>query len=115
MKVAIIGSRHIERYDMQALLRYMPENVTAIISGGAKGIDALAEVFASSQNLPLLKILPNYAKYGKRAPLMRNKEIVRKADCVLAIWDYKSRGTAHAIVCCIEQGTPVRVLGAIDS
>ncbi len=42
-------------------------------------------------------IRPNYAKYGKSAPLERNKEIVEICDMVVAIWDGKSRGTRYTI------------------
>ena len=115
MKVAIIGSRTITHYNIHSLLCHLPKNISAIISGGAGGVDTWAESFAKSQGLPLIKILPDYEKYGRRAPAMRNKEIVRLADCVFAIWNCKSRGTAHTIVCCIRQGTPVRILTTDDN
>ena len=43
MKVAIIGSRnlHVENFE-----KYLPEDVTEIVSGGAKGIDSDAEKYA---------------------------------------------------------------------
>ncbi|MCL2837413.1 MAG: DUF2493 domain-containing protein [Defluviitaleaceae bacterium] len=110
MKIAIIGSRSLTDYDSHAILRYIPKNVTAIISGGAKGIDAWAERFAQDRGLRFIEILPDYQKYGKKAPIFRNREIVRQADLVLAIWDFKSRGTANAIVACIKEGVPVRIL-----
>jgi len=110
VKIAIIGSRSLADYDSHAILRHIPKNVTAIISGGAKGIDAWAERFAQGKGMRFIKILPNYQKYGKKAPISRNKEIVRQADLVLAIWDFKSRGTANAIVTCIKEGVPVRIL-----
>ena len=112
MKVAIIGSREITQYDFQTILRNIPKIVDTIISGGAVGVDALAEEFALEQGLNFVKILPDYEEYGKKAPIMRNLEIVRQADYVLAIWDYKSRGTAHSIACCIRLGVPVRILDA---
>ena len=112
MKVAIIGSRGIKNCDLKAVLRHLPSETRAIISGGAGGVDSWAEEFARLQGLDFLRVLPNYQRYGRRAPVVRNRELVRQADCVLAIWDYKSRGTAHAIVCCIEEGVPVRILGS---
>ena len=112
MKVAIIGSRNIERYDADIILRHLPKDTKTIISGGAAGADTIAERFAREQGLEFIKILPDYQKHGKKAPIIRNLEIVRQADYLLAIWDYKSRGTAHAISCCINEGVPVRVLGA---
>ena len=112
MRLAIIGSRDITEFDMETILFHLPKKVEAILSGGAKGVDSLAEEFARRQGIPFLKVLPNYPRYGKKAPIMRNLEIVRQADYLLAIWDYKSRGTAHAIACCIREGVPVRILNA---
>ena len=115
MKVAIIGSRTVLKYDADIILRHLPKNTKTIISGGAAGADTLAEAFARQQGLVFIKILPDYQKHGKKAPIIRNLEIVRQADYLLAIWDYKSRGTAHAICCCINQGVPVRILSADGS
>lgn len=111
MKLAIIGSRSLTDFDKNAILRHISQDITHIISGGAQGIDSLAREIAAAQKLGFLEIEPDYAKYGRKAPLVRNREIVRQSDRVLAVWDFHSRGTAHAIVCCIEEGVPVRVIG----
>ena len=110
MKVAIIGSRGIKNYDERIVLQHLPQEARTIISGGAGGVDTWAEEFARKKGLGFVKIVPNYQKYGKKAPTIRNRKLVRQADYVIAVWDYKSRGTAHAIVCCIEEGIPVRIL-----
>jgi hypothetical protein len=68
-----------------------------IISGGAKGIDSLAELYAQKNNIPIKIIRPEYGKYGKGAPIVRNKEIVNMSDHIIAIWDGKSRGTQSVI------------------
>jgi len=44
-----------------------------------------------------LEILPDYAKYGKSAPLIRNKEIVDKSDLIIAFWNGESKGTKYSI------------------
>ena len=112
MKVAIIGSRGIKNCDTSKILQHLPSDTRTIISGGAGGVDTWAEEFARTQGLKFVKIVPDYPKYGKKAPAVRNRKLVKQADLVLAVWDYKSRGTAHAIVCCIEEGVPVRVLSS---
>ena len=76
---------------------YIPNETTEIISGGAKGIDTLAEKYADENNIPKLIIKPEYAKYGKSAPLRRNKTIVENSDILVAIWDGSSNGTKFAI------------------
>ena len=109
MKVAIVGSRHAAATDIAFLYEKLPPNCTGIISGGAMGIDSLAEKMAAAYHIPFTKIQPDYARYGKKAPLVRNRKIVEKADLVLAFWDFHSRGTAHTIVHCLQIRRPVRV------
>jgi uncharacterized phage-like protein YoqJ len=93
MKLAIVGSRSLKIN----IERFVDKNATMIISGGAIGIDTAAANFAKNNNLPLCVFKPDYIKFGKSAPILRNKQIVKKADSILAIWDGKSRGTAHVI------------------
>ncbi len=115
MRVAIVGSRSLESENLKAkaytlLCRHIPANATEIVSGGAVGIDTLAELYAKNNGLPTKIFKPDYAKYGKRAPLLRNDEIIAYAQYVLAIWDGQSHGTAYTIASCIREGIPVKVV-----
>jgi len=94
MKLLVIGSRTITDFD---LTNHIPEETSLIISGGAKGIDTIAEQYADSHGIEKLIIKPQYEKFGKAAPLKRNEEMVDKADAVLAIWDGKSKGTEYTL------------------
>ena len=94
MKVAIIGSRNLVNVEIS---KYIPENVTEIISGGAKGIDTLAEEWADKNGVPKTIIKPKYERYRRGAPLKRNEKIVERADLIIALWDGKSRGTKFTI------------------
>ena len=100
MKLAVVGSRSFQDYDWleRCLLETFPlENIESIISGGAAGADTLAARFAARHALPLEVILPDWAKYGRKAGPIRNTEIVRRADTVAAFWDGRSRGTQDSI------------------
>ena len=108
MKIAIVGSRGL-KITAEELERCLPENVTEIISGGARGIDRCARAYARSRGLPLTEFLPDYAAYGRSAPLRRNREIVARADLVLAFWDGSSRGTQFVVEQCKKSGKPVKV------
>lgn len=110
MKVAVIGSRQADGSIDRAILRYLPSATTEMVSGGAEGVDTAAARVAQSLNIPLRVFLPDYAAYGKRAPLMRNLQIIDYADEVLAFWDGASRGTSHVIAECIKRGKPVRLI-----
>lgn len=97
MKVAVIGSRGICVSDLK---KYLPEQTTEIVSGGAKGVDASAKEYALSHGVKLTEFLPDYKKYGRGAPLKRNITIIEYADIVIAFWDGQSRGTKHVIDNC---------------
>ena len=107
MKIAIVGSR--ELFDID-LVKYIPEGVSEIISGGARGVDTLAAEYARDNDIPLTEILPEYSKYGKRAPLLRNELIVNHADLVLVFWDSRSTGTKYVIDYCKRTGKECRVI-----
>mgnify|MGYP002770322291 FL=1 len=106
MKVAIIGSRNL---GVIGLENFLPENVTEIVSGGAKGIDTCAREYANANGIKLTEFLPNYKRYGRGAPMKRNLEIIAYADFVLAFWDGKSRGTKYVIDNCKKQGVLIKV------
>ena len=106
MKVAVIGSRGLSVCDLG---RYLPENTTEIVSGGAKGVDTSAREYALAHGIKLTEFLPEYAKYGRSAPLKRNITIIEYSDIVIAFWDGKSRGTKFVIDNCRKLGVEVRV------
>ena len=107
MKIAIIGSRNIFIDDLE---NYIPKNVTEIVSCGAKGIDTLAKEYAVKNNIVLTEFVPEYAKFGRVAPLIRNIQIIEYADEVLAFWDGKSKGTKHVIDSCKKLSKKVTVI-----
>ncbi len=106
MKAAVIGSRGLH---VDHLEEYLPEGVTEIVSGGARGIDACAKSYALRHGLKLTEFLPEYGKYGRGAPLRRNITIIEYADLVVAFWDGKSRGTNYVIDNCKKRNIPVAV------
>ena len=106
MKVAVIGSRSL---NIDNIGKYLPEGVTEIVSGGAKGIDSCVREYAKKNGIKLTEFLPEYSKYGRGAPLRRNLEIIAYADEVVAFWDGKSRGTKFVIDNCKKQSKKVTV------
>lgn len=107
MKVAIIGSRSITSANIGA---HIPAGTTCIISGGARGVDTLAAEYARANNIPLQVFLPDYARYGKAAPIMRNNLIIEACDMLIAFWNGKSRGTAYTFQSANRLGKAVRVI-----
>ena len=106
MKVAIIGSRNIAEAEID---KYIPPDASLIISGGAIGVDTLAERYADEKGIKKLILYPNYELYGKSAPLIRDKLIVDHADLVIAIWDGQSSGTEFTISYAKRRGVPCEI------
>ena len=93
MKVAVVGSRSIFTTDIGAYISDEDE----IVSGGAIGIDSCAAEYAKKNGLKLTVFLPQYEKYGRAAPIVRNKKIVDYADKIVVFWNGKSKGTLSVI------------------
>jgi len=106
VKVAVIGSRNLRVDDLG---KYLPDDVTEIVSGGARGVDTSAREYALANDIKLTEFLPEYDKYGRGAPLRRNITIIEYADLVLAFWDGSSHGTKYVIDNCKKRGVPVKV------
>ena len=114
MKIAIIGTRSptISYEDWLSLLLSNVDmsTVTEIISGGARGIDRYAKRVAKAYNIPLTEYLPEYSIYGRAAALIRNIDIVKSADMVIAFPSQTSRGTHHAILQAKKYNIPVIIV-----
>ena len=107
MRLLVVGSRNIESFDLS---KYINKEVSLIISGGAKGIDTLAEKYADKHGISKLILRPNYNLYGKSAPLLRNKQMVEICDSVLIVWDGKSNGTKYTIDYAKKRGKDFRLV-----
>ena len=106
MKLLIAGSRSIPSFDLSP---YVPDEVDLIITGGAKGVDTLAEAYAKERGIPTLTVKPCYEKYGRAAPILRDEEMVDLADSVLVIGDGVSRGSRHTADYARKKGKPLTV------
>ena len=93
MNLAIIGSRSLS----VDLKNFIIKNPKTIITGNATGIDKSARNFAIRNNINLKVFKPNYLKFGKSAPIIRNISIVNACDSLIAFWDGKSYGTMHTV------------------
>ncbi len=94
MRLLIIGSRSIKDIDISP---YVPKETELIISGGADGVDLIAEKFSDKHKISKLIMRPRYDLYRRAAPLKRNEAMVNICDKVLVFWDGISRGTKYTI------------------
>ena len=109
MRLLVVGSRSVTDFDLSP---YISSDVDTIISGGASGVDSLAERYADMHRLSKYIMRPRYDIYGRGAPLKRNEKMVDMADAVLVVWDGSSRGTLHTVNYAKKINKPLTVVRA---
>ncbi len=98
MKTIIAGTRGIADYALVAgAIERSGFDISQVLSGRARGVDAIGELWAKSNDVPVVAFLPDWERYGRGAGLKRNTQMAEAADALLAVWDGKSRGTAHMV------------------
>jgi hypothetical protein len=100
MKVIIAGGRTFDDYNLLCkacdnTLRL--QNEIEIVSGTANGADKLGERYANEKGYTIKQFPANWDKHGKGAGFIRNEEMAKYADALIAFWDGKSKGTKHMI------------------
>ena len=106
MKIAVVGSRNISVADIGTYISGGEE----IVSGGAVGVDSFAAEYAKKNGLKLTVFLPEYERYGRAAPIVRNKKIVDYADKIIAFWNGSSKGTLSVIKYAEKTGKPCEIV-----
>lgn len=111
MNVLVCGGR--EYNDAQTFGRVMYEQVLAkyqsphIIAGGARGADTLARDWAKSWRLEYTEYPADWERYGKRAGMIRNKQMLGDGQPDLVVAFPGGVGTAMMIRIAREAGVPV--------
>lgn len=87
MKCVIAGSRNISDYkyiDQAFTSCSWSDKITEIVSGAARGVDALGEELAEKKGLELSKFPADWSK-GKKAGHLRNKDMAKYTDIAIVI------------------------------
>ena len=111
MKLAIIGSRDFN--DLTKLnneLEPYLSRIEMVVSGGAKGADKMGEEWAKRNNIKTLIFLAEWNKFGKSAGFIRNEDIIKNCDEVIAFWDGMSKGTKHSISLAEKFNKPCKIV-----
>ena len=115
VNIAVIGSREYKDKlkvwgELQKHIRFNYNSFeVTIISGGARGVDTWAEKWAKAKGIKT-EIIKPINKADKLSYLLRNVEIVTKADKIIAFWDGKSRGTKFTIDYALARHKPVEII-----
>lgn len=101
-RIGIIGSRSRNaKSDLKLIIEtfeklYKESDI--IVSGDAlSGGDRFAEELSKYRQITFLKCRAKWDKHGKGAGIIRNSEIVKNCDVLIACWDKKSSGTKDSI------------------
>lgn len=115
MRIVFSGSRHwsdekpIVEVLHKLIEKFSKEKIT-IISGGARGLDMLAENISKSLDLRFEVFHAEWNTYGSAAGHIRNKRMLESgADLVVAFPLGESRGTRNMIKISLENKTKVLI------
>jgi len=67
-----------------------------IVCGMTNGADLLGKRYGEEHRYPIKEFPPDWTK-GKSAGYIRNEEMAKYADALIAFWDGSSKGTKHMI------------------
>lgn len=80
-----------------------------IVSGGARGVDTYGESWAYEANVDVKRFPADWNTHGKKAGFLRNVDMSRYADKLIAFWDGESKGTGHMIKVMADLKKPVTI------
>lgn len=119
MKVIVAGGRdftNIKLMKEQVLIAAQAgviDDNSELVCGMARGADMTAyRLWFNIFELPIHKYPAHWGEqrsYNPRAGFIRNEEMARDADVLLAFWDGHSKGTKHMIETMEKLGKPVFV------
>ena len=112
LRVIIAGGRDFDDYEllcrtMDTLLIH--KSSVTVLCGKAKGADTLGERYAKDRGYTVEYYPADWEKFGRSAGYLRNEEMAKNADALVAFWDGKSKGTGHMISLARKHGLKIRV------
>lgn len=102
-RIGIVGSRRRNSfYDKiaveNAFFPYYKEGDWIVSGGCPKGGDRFAEMIAKENGIPILIFYPNWEKFGKGAGFVRNGEIAKYSEILIAcVSEDRTGGTEDTI------------------
>lgn len=106
MKVIIAGSRDGVEHDdiapaMEDARVFLGIEPTQVLCGMARGADMMGKAWADLRRIPVKQFPARwhdaYGVYNPRAGFLRNADMAREADALVALWDGASSGTRDMI------------------
>jgi len=112
MRVIIAGGRSFKDYNRLCdVCDYMLQNQTdiEIVSGTAMGADKLGERYAQERGYKIARFPAEWDKHGRAAGFIRNEEMAKYSNALIAFWDGHSKGTGHMIDLAEKHGLKIKI------
>ena len=115
-KIIIAGGRDFNDYDLlkkevSGFLKTLDiDSGLEMVSGGAKGVDAMGERFAQENDVAVKLFPADWSKYGRGAGPKRNKQMAEYATHLIAFWNGESKGTKSMITLAKKNDLSVTVV-----
>jgi len=95
MKILFTGHRDkiLSEDQMDTIALVYPEDTW--VQGGAIGFDTQVKNYAQAHGIPTETYPPEYSRYGRDAPLIRNREMVDMCKLVIACYDGRGYGGTY--------------------
>jgi hypothetical protein len=99
LKVIIAGGRDIaaDEVSIASVVRSSGFAIGEVVSGGASGVDALGEAWATENGIPLKVFKADWDTHGRAAGPIRNREMACYGEALILIWNGESRGSASML------------------
>lgn len=115
-KVIIAGGRKFSDYALlcescdKFLCQKHQTHDIVVISGTARGADTLGERYAHERGYAVEKYPADWNRDGKAAGPIRNAQMAKVADTLIAFWDGQSKGTANMIDQAKTRGLSIKIV-----
>lgn len=114
MRTIIAGSRSVsDPATVERAVRECGWWPSVILSGKARGVDTLGERWADQYGIPVEPFpvtKEEWDRLGRAAGPIRNAEMAKHCDALVAVWDGRSSGTRDMIEAATRLGRRVHVL-----
>lgn len=112
-RVIIAGGRDFDDYEklaaaMDFYLGHIEDEIV-VVCGLCGGADQLGHRYATERGYRISYHPANWEYYGKAAGPIRNEEMAKNADALVAFWDGESRGTKNMIELARKYNLLVRI------
>ena len=114
MRLIIAGSRHFEDDELfeASVVQWIEDHgpITEVISGMALGADSLGYSYAVRNKIPVECFPADWAAHGRAAGPIRNGQMAKRGEALLAFKAPTSKGTAGMIKLAEKNGLDITIV-----